>query len=259
MSSNEDGGNRKKRALTPSLDQSSGSPLKKSKQEVRDTLSPLLDPNLANVRQSIFGNLSIEEGMRLGQASKGWNAVVITETQIPNLTGVRNNTKTGQRFWTTDSTASEKRYFKPMSPLGVTSDAPHISEQTGHPSHATDVGTQHWASSGSGNLPPGLYPTKVQFAGPVDARPPYVLGPINIPARADGGRVLVPAPPVANEKPNTLIPTRDYNRALDVPSKGPLPASRQRTIVSTQEASKPISHSRSGWEGARITGRDKLR
>lgn len=257
MSSNEDGGIRKKRALTPYLDQPLGSAEKKPKQEVRDMLSPLLDPNLANVRQSIFGSLSIEGAMRLGQTSKGWNAAVSTETQIPNLTGVRNNTKTSQRFWTTDPTTSDKRYFKLMSPLGVTSDVPHISEQTGYPSHATDVGTQHWASPGSSKLPPGLYPTKVQFAGPVGARPPYVLGPIDIPARADGGRVLVPAPAAANEKPNTLIPTRDYNRALDVPGKGPLPASRQRTIVSTQEASKPISHSRSGWEGVRIIGRDK--
>jgi hypothetical protein len=225
-----------------------------------NTLSALLHPSLSKVRQSLFRHLSVEDGMQMAQTSKGWRSAIGTETSFPvlaaSLTGVRTNTTTGQKFWTADPVAEPKRYFKPMSMLGAVTDVPHISEQTGFPSHATDVAANPW-SSGLGSLPAGNYPTKVQFQGPVDGRPPYTLGKIDMPKKANEGRVLVPAPVVAKEPPNTLIPTRDYNRALNVPKEGPLPASRQRTVMSLQEANKPMAASQTSWHNAVIKGRDK--
>lgn len=250
MSSNGDGasGRKRPRLDTPDAAPPGGGP---------NALNAIMS---AGLQRHLFQYLGVEDAMRLSETSRGLKAQVDAHTILPDLEGVRTNRSTGQRFWSTEPATEHKRYFKPMSALGVTSDVPHISEQTGHPSHATDVGTRHWDRSGSGRLPAGPYPTKVQFAdasGAPGRKPPYTLGAIDVPVDPGAGRVLTWAPIEAREPPNTLIPTRDYARALDVPTKGPLPASRQRTVTSTREAMKPIGDSQRAWHGARITGRDR--
>ncbi len=259
MSSTGGGGGTPKRSRSASFTKPEAeSPQQKLRQSSADnSLSRLLEPKLSGARASLFSFLDPLEAMRLSRTSKSWHQAVSGETIVPTVTGVRTNTTSGQRFWSTDPTSEDKRYFKPTSALGATHDVPHLSEQRGFASHATVVGTTNWPNPGSSQLPPGNYPTKAQFLAPVDARPPYQLGPMDLPKKAGDGRVLVSAPPEANEPPNTFILTKDYNRAKDVPSKGPLPDSRQRTTLSAQEASQPLSASEPQWKNARITGRDK--
>jgi hypothetical protein len=142
-----------------------------------------------------------------------------------------------------------------MSGAGIIADVPHISEQTGHPTHLTDVAAMHWATPGAG-LPGGEYPSKIQFQED-ESKPStpdsYHLGLTNTPEKPQKGRVLTLAPQAANEPPDTYIETKSKNKA----EQGPLPPSYPRTRLTPEQARTPLIDVSKRWEGKRVKKRDR--
>lgn len=200
----------------------------------------------------LFQHLSVPDTMRLGQVSRPLHEAVQTGSVVPHLQGKRS--VGGHNFWSTDPIEEDKRYFKPMSGLGVSADVPHISEQIGHPSHLTDVAAMHWDNPHS-SMGPGLLPSKLQFqqAGPASPSGSYTLGAVDTPVKPQAGRVLTHAPPEAGEYPGTYIETKSLNKAL----KGPLPASYPRTRLTSEQASTPLAEVAPRWEGQEVRKKER--
>lgn len=196
------------------------------------------------MQKNLFGMLDIRTAKVLAQVDKTWNNAVSTHTVATQVTGMRG--VGDQLFWTLQPSTEPKRYFKKMDVFGNVRDVPHISEQTGHPSHVTDVVSMNWPTPGSG-LPGGHYPSKVQYQenpfGPRSRRS-YSLGTVDLPVKPQQGRVLTLAPPAAKEPPNTYIETKSLNKA----SKGPLPSSYPRTRLDSTQVRRRLSESQAQFE-----------
>lgn len=193
-----------------------------------------------DLAKTIMGHLEIPDLFALSNVSRTVRGAVLQDSVLPRLQGMRQIDS--RKFWTTDSAAEAKRYFKPMSVFGETRDVPHVSEQSGHTPHVTDVGLLRWPQSGP--LPAGDHPSKLQYSQTKSRRNSYELGAVNIPKKPQDGRVLMRPHANANEGSDIFIESKSYNKS----EKGPLPPSYPRTRLNSAERMRTLDQSRGELE-----------
>lgn len=224
------------------------------KRRLSTELSPMPSRlTLTDVLPHVLPFLSMDDAVRLSRVSKPTKAVITSDSKLSEMQGKR--TVNGIGFWSRDPRSEPKRYFRPISATGQETSVPHISEQTGFETHLTDVAEVPWSSGLGSQLTAGNYPTKLQFKAINPRQSGYRLDRANLPKKPADGRVLVKAPPQANEPSGTFIETKAFNKA----SQGPLPLSYPRTRLSSVQATQDLNTVKAQWEGAQVKVHERPR
>lgn len=224
---------------------------------------------------ALYQHLDVPDLVSMNQLSKPMHDAIQQGTILKDLTGRRtvedpNNPEAGkQHFYSTDATGTPKRYFKPTSAAGETSNLPHISEQDGYSPHITDV-VGDKAYKKAGKLGAGTYPAKAQFTLTPNSDGTKTAGPINVPSRLKEGRVFTPAPSGTQRKTgrtnpdgteeleplptNTYIETKGYSGAVN---NGFIGQGAQRVSFTDAQKNQTEQEVRKQWEGKTVSGKDK--